>query len=128
MTNAIEYMRKLVHASGRIRSNEPVVGPPRTKKPLSPEGAVFGATVERLRKATHLTQEQLAGAAGLTTNYVSDIERGKKVPSLTTILRLADGLSVAPADLLADFRAQSSAPTAPSTSRASRVTANPKRR
>jgi transcriptional regulator with XRE-family HTH domain len=49
------------------------------------------------------TQEELAHASGLTTTYVGQVERGLKVASLTVVLRLACGLSVAPAELLIDF-------------------------
>lgn len=70
----------------------------------APEAEVFGATVRRLREERKpLTQEQLAHAAGLTTNYLSDIERGVKVPSLTTILQIAHALDLPAADLLRDF-------------------------
>lgn len=40
---------------------------------------------------------------GLTTNFLSDLERGVKVASLTTIIKLAYALKRAPADLLVDF-------------------------
>lgn len=79
-----------------MRSNESVA---------APEAEVFGKTLRRIREAREpkLTQEALAHQAGLTTNYLSDIERGVKVPSLTTILQLAHALGVLPGDLLADF-------------------------
>ena len=67
------------------------------------EGELFGAAVRRLRTARGWTQEDLADAAGLTTTYVGQVERGDKVPSLTVVLKLARGLSVPPAELLVDF-------------------------
>jgi transcriptional regulator with XRE-family HTH domain len=67
------------------------------------EGEIFGATVRRLRTERGWTQEDLADAAGLTTTYVGQVERGDKVPSLTVVLKLARGLGVAPPDLLADL-------------------------
>ena len=75
---------------------------------VTPEGKMFGATLKRLREERGLSQEKLAnhprlGNATMTTNYVSDLERGVKVPSLTTILKLAYALDCAPSDLLADF-------------------------
>jgi transcriptional regulator with XRE-family HTH domain len=39
-----------------------------------------------------VTQRQLSFATGLTEGYISNMERGLKVPSLTTILRLAVAL------------------------------------
>lgn len=67
------------------------------------EGEIFGATVRRIRIAREWTQEDLADAAGLTTTYVGQIERGNKVPSLTVVLKLARGLGIPPADLLDGF-------------------------
>ena len=64
---------------------------------------MFGKTLRRLREERGLTQEKLAHAANVTTNYVSDIERGVPMVSLNMILKLASGLGCSPADLLADF-------------------------
>ena len=71
----------------------------------APEAEVFGKTLRRIREARvpKLTQESLAHEAGITTNFLSDLERGRKVPSLTTILQLAHALRINPAELLADF-------------------------
>lgn len=68
-----------------------------------PDAELFGKTLRRLREERDVTQEKLAHAADLTTNYVSDIERGMTMVSLNTILKLAHGLECSPADLLADF-------------------------
>jgi transcriptional regulator with XRE-family HTH domain len=68
-----------------------------------PEAELFGKTLRRLRTARELTQERLAGAASLTTGYVNTLERGMQVPSLTTIVKLAQALGVTPSDLLSDF-------------------------
>ena len=50
-----------------------------------------------------MTQEALAESADLSGNYVSDLERGLKVPSLTILVRLADAVDIGAPDLLADF-------------------------
>jgi transcriptional regulator with XRE-family HTH domain len=67
------------------------------------EAEIFGRSLRKLRLGKNLTQERLAGAAGLTTGYVNTVERGMQVPSLTTILKLAHGLGVSPSELLSDF-------------------------
>jgi XRE family transcriptional regulator, regulator of sulfur utilization len=67
------------------------------------EGQILGETVRRLRTGRGWTQEDLADAAELTATYVGQVERGDKVPSLTVVLKLARGLSVAPSDLLQGF-------------------------
>ena len=67
------------------------------------EGEILGSTVRQLRADRGWTQERLAEAAGLTTTYVGQVERGDKIPSLTVLLKLARGLAVAPGDLLRGF-------------------------
>lgn len=47
-----------------------------------------------------MTLEQLAEKSGLTPNYVGTIEVGQRDPSLSTVLALARGLSVAPGELI----------------------------
>jgi transcriptional regulator with XRE-family HTH domain len=67
------------------------------------EAQLFGRRLRELRKARGLTQEALAEAADLSGNYISDLELGLKVPSLTILVRLSQALDVAAHDLLADF-------------------------
>jgi len=67
------------------------------------EAEIFGKRVRQLRLAAGWTQEQLAEAAGITTTYTSDLERGTKVPSLSVVLRLSRALGVSVDDVLRDF-------------------------
>jgi transcriptional regulator with XRE-family HTH domain len=39
-----------------------------------------------------MTQEELAQASGLHANYIGDLERGERNPTLLTVLALARGL------------------------------------
>jgi len=55
----------------------------------------FGDTIRLRRKALGLSQEALSFKAGLHRNYISDIERGLKSPSLRVIVKLADALGLA---------------------------------
>jgi transcriptional regulator with XRE-family HTH domain len=65
------------------------------------QGPSFGARLRSLREAAGLTQEELAGRAGLTRNAVSALERGsRKQPYPHTVRSLADAL-----DLSEDERA-----------------------
>jgi transcriptional regulator with XRE-family HTH domain len=59
----------------------------------------FGREVRRRREALGLTLEQLAESSELTPNYIGTIENGKRDPSLSTVLALARGLRVPPAEL-----------------------------
>jgi transcriptional regulator with XRE-family HTH domain len=70
---------------------------------MSSEGEIFGRALKRWRDKRGLTQEQLAHDAGITTGYANQVENGKKVPTLTVILKLARALEMTPSDLLADF-------------------------
>ena len=67
------------------------------------EAQLFGRRLRELRKEHGLTQEALAEAADLSGNYISELELGLKVPSLTILVRLSQALDVAPPDLLRDF-------------------------
>jgi len=67
------------------------------------EAEIFGRRVRELRLEAGWTQEQLAEAAGITTTYTSDLERGTKVPSLTVILRVSRAFRVSVAELLREF-------------------------
>lgn len=70
---------------------------------IQPEGRVFGERLRHVRKERGLTQEELATRADLAGPYISDMERGLKVPSLTTILRLALALDCKVTDLIGVF-------------------------
>jgi transcriptional regulator with XRE-family HTH domain len=54
-----------------------------------PEGVVFGRHLRELRLKRKMTQTDLAEGAGLTVAYISNMENGFAVPSVTTVLRLA---------------------------------------
>ena len=70
---------------------------------VQPEGKVFGERLRHVRKRRDLTQEDLAKLADLAGPYISDMERGLKVPSLTTVLRLAIALDCKVTDLVGIF-------------------------
>lgn len=56
--------------------------------------------MRRRRSALGLTLEQLAERSGLTPNYIGTVENGQRDPSLSTVLALAKGLGVTPAELI----------------------------
>jgi transcriptional regulator with XRE-family HTH domain len=66
--------------------------------PQSPQ-ASFAANVRRIRERQELTQEQLGWASGIHQTAIARIERGERKPTLDTILKLARGLDVPPAEL-----------------------------
>lgn len=64
----------------------------------------LGARIKALRKQKGWSQERLAERASISTQYLSNIERGKENPTLDLLLRLAESLKVSPADIF-DFEA-----------------------
>src|SRR5437764_14731308 len=54
----------------------------------------FGAAVRSRRDHLGISQEELAGRAGLHRTYISDVERGARNVSLESIYRLATALEV----------------------------------
>ena len=67
------------------------------------EGEVFGRRLRELRQKYGVTQQQLSIATGLTEGYISNMERGLKVPSLTTVLRLSVALGCKVTELVSIF-------------------------
>ncbi|MEZ6018442.1 MAG: helix-turn-helix transcriptional regulator [Planctomycetota bacterium] len=65
---------------------------------------VFGKVVEGLRSFRGLTQAALAESAGVSTAAISRLEKGESNPTLTTLLGLAKGLDLTPAELLEAYQ------------------------
>lgn len=63
---------------------------------------LFGTRLRTFRKEKGLTIEQLAERVGLSPNYLGDIERGKKLPSMATFIRLVNELDISADELLKD--------------------------
>lgn len=63
----------------------------------------LGDTVRRLRDASGLTQDELAGAAGITASHLSHIESGRREPSLRVLREIARSVEVWPGLLIAAF-------------------------
>jgi transcriptional regulator with XRE-family HTH domain len=60
----------------------------------------LGKTVRRLREEKGWSQEDYADRAGIHRTYVSDIERGRRNPTITVVEKLARPLGVKPGRLL----------------------------
>lgn len=72
-------------------------------------GKALGARVAQMRKQLHLSQEDLAKAAGVHRSYLSEIERGARNISLDVLERLAAALGVELPALLDTMAAYSDA-------------------
>lgn len=65
-------------------------------------GKAVGARVQVARKRRRLTQEQLALQVGRTPESISNIERGRYVPSVETLADLSSALQIPIADFFDD--------------------------
>ena len=68
----------------------------------NPLNVAFGSAVRSLRKGLAITQEELAGRAGLHRTYVTNVERGVCNLSLGSISKLASALGTSISSLLVD--------------------------
>ena len=60
----------------------------------------LGRNVRARREAKGWSQEEYADRAGIHRTYVSDIERGRRNPTITVVERLAGPLDVSVGTLL----------------------------
>jgi transcriptional regulator with XRE-family HTH domain len=61
---------------------------------------LVGKNVRRVRTKKGLTQEQFADRSGFSQQYISDLERGLRNPTVVTLFELAQALGIAPVQLL----------------------------
>ena len=73
----------------------------------------FGAAVRLHRDQLGISQEELAGRAGLHRTYISDVERGARNVSLESIHRLAEALEVSLSVLFSRLEEAGKSPVLP---------------
>lgn len=66
------------------------------------ELSTIGKNIRNVRKAKKMRQEDLAERTGLSVNYIGNVERGEKIPSLETFLNIVNALGVTSDVVLAD--------------------------
>ena len=62
----------------------------------------IGKNIRKFRLAKKLRQEDLAEKTDLTTNYIGMVERGEKIPSLETFIKILNALGVSSDMVLTD--------------------------
>src|SRR6267142_3040362 len=67
--------------------------------------ALFGSRIRSIRESANVSRELVAERADINTNYLGEIERGEKWPSLEIIERLSEALHVSPSAFL-EFEAE----------------------
>ena len=61
---------------------------------------LVGRNAARIRKEQGLTQEQLAERCGMSQQYLSKLEQGRRNPTLVTVYEIATALGVSHMDLV----------------------------
>lgn len=61
---------------------------------------LVGSNVRAVRKERGITQEELAERSGFSQQYISDLERGRRNPTIVSLYELAQALDATPVDLL----------------------------
>ncbi|MBZ9921927.1 helix-turn-helix domain-containing protein [Mesorhizobium sp. B292B1B] len=70
---------------------------------------VVGLNVQRIRRGQGLSQEELSFRSGFTRAYLSGLEAGRRNPTLLSLAKIAEALSITIEELL---RAPQSTPAA----------------
>ncbi len=67
--------------------------------------SLIATRVKAARQAKGVTQEELAEAIDRTVETISNLERGKSLPSLQTLMVIANALGITLSELLEDVEA-----------------------
>lgn len=63
---------------------------------------IIGKRIQKLRKERGYTQQQFSEMIGLSTNYLSDIERGKSSARMDKLVAIINALQCSADDVFAD--------------------------
>lgn len=58
------------------------------------DASKLGKKIYFLRKEKNISQEELSFRCNINKNYLSDIERGRRNPTLKVLSRIAKGLNI----------------------------------
>lgn len=61
---------------------------------------LVGGNCARIRKVRGYTQEELAERSGLSQQYLSGLERGKRNPTVVTVYEISQALGVSHLELM----------------------------
>lgn len=79
----------------------PVASPRYAQDPVL---VALGRAIRRVRAEQGISQEELAGRAGVDRSYMSSVERGGQNVGLMVVARIAGALSVSVAELMLEAR------------------------
>ena len=72
--------------------------------------SALGKRIRRARKQAKLTQMELAAAAGISYSFLGNIERGRSMPGIETLVSIANALQCDVNSLLIDSLTAMNAP------------------
>lgn len=72
---------------------------------------LVGRNFARLRREKGLTQEEVEERSGFSQQYISDLERGRRNPTVITLYELARALGVGHTELVAPLKSGSEGDT-----------------
>jgi methanogenic corrinoid protein MtbC1/DNA-binding XRE family transcriptional regulator len=98
--NKLQGIETAINVIEGVRLAKKILAPDRPKAILSDYLRELGRRVRDLRQKAGWTQEQLAKATRLTRAYIVAVEGGKQNVSMDVVIRVANGLGVAPDQLL----------------------------
>lgn len=67
------------------------------------DNIIYGNAIRNWRIKNHLTQEQVAQLTGFDTKYISQLETGRYMGTIKTMLKICKALHVTPNDILHEF-------------------------
>ena len=67
------------------------------------DNKIYGKVIRDLRKKNNLTQDQVAQMTGFDTKYISQIENGKYMGTIRTMLIFCKTFKVTPNEILYNF-------------------------
>lgn len=59
--------------------------------------------IKELRNERHLTQDKLSEICNISSDYLSEIERGKKVPSLKRLILIINAFDISLSEFFKDI-------------------------
>lgn len=84
-------------------TNLPVGRPKGVTSFQSRVAKAFGEVIRKARVEQGISQEELGFKAGMPRNHVGNIERGENAPTISHLVKLAEGLNVTAASLIAEM-------------------------
>jgi transcriptional regulator with XRE-family HTH domain len=100
----LHFSRKFLQSGGfqTLKTSSMMAFTYQTEDIMQEWSAQFGARIKVMRRSRGLSQERLAEKAVIDSKFLSQLELGKRTPSLGTVQRIAHGLNIPVKDLF-DF-------------------------